>query len=180
MNWVSNKCHVTCKVWSCPFHQTQKLSEGFVCCVFCLEFNVVVLVKVFLGTRGALHAFADFSSRVTVKLPLAFTVRLTHAAVRFAQEQVKHMIYYLHGDIFRQTNKQQWQFRCTVFVWPCEMSVNGHQCRLSLLFITNRIPWTMDMTQSEKDFSSVMTSVRLSVESLKKVFHPNFIPFSNL
>ena len=47
-----------------------------------------------------------FFSRVTVEVSLAFTVQVTHAAMKFAQEQIKHMIYYLHGDIFRQTQKQ--------------------------------------------------------------------------
>ena len=64
-----------------------------------------MLVKIFSGSRGALHAFTYFFPRVTVKVSLAFTVRLTHAAMNLAQEQVKHMIYYLHGDIFRQTYK---------------------------------------------------------------------------
>ena len=86
-----------------------KTQWGF--CLLCFllgikEFNVIVLVKFFSSTHSTLRTFACFFLHVTVKVSLAFTIQLTHAAMKFVQEQVKRMIYYLHGAIFRQTHKQ--------------------------------------------------------------------------
>lgn len=116
--WVGKKCHVTYKVWSSPLSFPSDTKTQFQCNSAGLFFFV---------TRGTLHTFVFvlfcffsfffFSfSRVTVTLSFVFTIPLTHAPLKFAQEHVKHMIYYLHGEILKQTCRQQGRFICIAFV----------------------------------------------------------------
>ena len=102
----------------------------FFFCVFLgiKKFNAMVLVA-FFPAHAALCTpllFFFFCSRVTVDVSLAFTVRLIHSAMKFAQEHVKYMIYYLHGNIFRQTAEA---IRVHCFSSTSLNMFSVHQCR---------------------------------------------------
>ena len=120
MIWVGNKYHMTYKNSVRIFFSFVFFSEK--------RFNAIVLVA-FFPAHAALCTpllFFFFCSRVTVDVSLAFTVRLIHAAMKFAQEHVKHMVYYLDGNIFRKTAEA---IRVHCFSSTSLNMFSVHQCR---------------------------------------------------
>ena len=118
--WVGKKCHVTYKVWSSPLSFPSDTKTQLQCNSAGLFFfrharHSAHLCFCFCFVLFFLVCFFSFS-RVTVTLSLVFTIPLTHAPLKFAQEHVKHMIYYLHGEILKQTCRQQGRFICIAFV----------------------------------------------------------------